>query len=149
MLNITNNNVLCRDGRLFKTFYADWKTIEDKMKLKLKTKFIEGFRLFKSKFEFISCLLACLLPSFTKMKFATPYPFSIMNFDSATDQVADEYLTVAQLAQKYPAFSQGSIRWLIFNAESNGFKKVVRKLGRKVILNLREFRKYLEEQSSK
>lgn len=56
----------------------------------------------------------------------------------------DEYVTVAQLAQRYPAFSEGSIRWLIFNGETNGFNRVVRKVGRKVILNLREFRKFLE-----
>lgn len=59
----------------------------------------------------------------------------------------DEYVTVAQLAQRYPAFSEGSIRWLIFNADTNGFKKVVRKIGRKVILNLREFKIFLEEQA--
>ena len=61
----------------------------------------------------------------------------------------DEYVTVSQLAQRYPAFSEGSIRWLIFNGEKNGFNKVVRKLGRKVILNLREFRAFLEEQTKK
>jgi hypothetical protein len=60
----------------------------------------------------------------------------------------DEYVTVAQLAQRYPAFSQGSIRWLIFNGERNGFNRVVRRLGRKVILNLSEFRKWLEEQTA-
>lgn len=60
---------------------------------------------------------------------------------------ADEYVTVSQLAKRFPAFSEGSIRWLIFNGEINGFNKVVRKLGRKVILNLREFRKFIEQQT--
>lgn len=63
-----------------------------------------------------------------------------MKFNS---QDEDEFVTVAQLAQRFPAFSQGSIRWLIFNMHTNGFDKVVRKIGRKVILNLTEFRKFL------
>lgn len=42
----------------------------------------------------------------------------------------DEYVTVAQLAQRFPAFSEGSIRWLIFNEKTNGFSKVVRRIGR-------------------
>jgi hypothetical protein len=60
----------------------------------------------------------------------------------------DEYVTVSQLAKLYPAFSEGSIRWLIFNRNSNGFNRVVRKIGRKVVLNLRNFKKYIEEQVS-
>jgi hypothetical protein len=71
-----------------------------------------------------------------------------MNLNTANDQ-ADEYVTVAQLAQRYPAFSQGSIRWLIFNMETNGFNKVVRKIGRKVILNMREFKNFLDEQTQR
>lgn len=62
---------------------------------------------------------------------------------------SDEYVTVAQLAQRYPAFSEGSIRWLIFNSSTNGFNKVVRKIGRKVIINLQDFREYIEEQALK
>lgn len=59
----------------------------------------------------------------------------------------DEYLTVTQLAQRYPAFSEASLRWLIFNAEHNGFNRVVRKIGRKVILNLQEFKNFIEQQA--
>jgi len=31
-----------------------------------------------------------------------------------------EIHTVAQFAEKYPAFSQGSLRWMIFQRDSNG-----------------------------
>lgn len=62
---------------------------------------------------------------------------------------SDEYVTVSQLAKRYPAFSEGSIRWLIFNSSTNGFNKVVRKIGRKVILNLHEFKKFIEDQVQK
>ena len=57
----------------------------------------------------------------------------------------DEYVTVSQLAKHFPAFSEGSIRWLIFNSHINGFNKVVRKIGRKVILNMKEFKKFIED----
>jgi len=58
----------------------------------------------------------------------------------------DEYVTVSQLSKLFPCFSEGSIRWLIFNAETNGFDPVIRRIGRKIILNLAEFKKYLAEQ---
>lgn len=59
----------------------------------------------------------------------------------------DEYLTVAQLSQRYPAFSEGSIRWLIFNEKINGFSKVVRRIGRKVVIRLSAWKEFLEEQT--
>lgn len=59
----------------------------------------------------------------------------------------DEYVTVAQLAQRFPAFSEGSIRWLIFNEQTNGFNKVVRRIGRKVVIRLSAWREFLEEQA--
>lgn len=58
----------------------------------------------------------------------------------------DEYLTVDQLAQRYRAFSQGSIRWLLFKRESNGFNRCVRKIGRKVFISAKDFQAWLEEQ---
>jgi hypothetical protein len=61
----------------------------------------------------------------------------------------DEYLTVAQLAKKYPAFSQGSIRWLIHNCENNGFKSTIRRIGTKIIIKDSEFRKWLDSKFEK
>jgi hypothetical protein len=59
--------------------------------------------------------------------------------------IEDEYLTVSQLAERCPAFSQGSIRWLIFK-NTRGFNRVVRKIGRKTVLSLREFQCWVEDQ---
>lgn len=72
-------------------------------------------------------------------------PCITRNFDSTSDKESDEYLTVAQLAQRYPSFTQGSIRWLIYNGDKNGFNKVVRRIGTKIILNLREFRRFIQD----
>ncbi len=63
-----------------------------------------------------------------------------------TDLTTDEYLTVSQLAERCPAFSQGCIRWLIFNGARNGFNRVVRRVGRKIVLSLKEFNSWVEAQ---
>ena len=54
-------------------------------------------------------------------------------------------LTVAQFAKKHPAFTQGGLRWLIFNAkprvcslgqvEANGLQDAVVRVGRRVLID--------------
>ncbi len=39
----------------------------------------------------------------------------------------------------------GGLRHLIFNAESNGFEKVIRRIGRRVLLDEAEFFKWIDE----
>lgn len=87
----------------------------------------------------------CVALSRPKMAYAS-YG-NVMHFDASAKQEDVQYATVAQLARLYPAFTQGSIRWLIFNESTNGFSKVIRRIGRKVIINLQEFKKYIEDQS--
>lgn len=109
---------------------------------------IDSFHAFKTNLGFINNFIANLLDCPVRIKYAAELgSFSVMHFDTTKDNLTDEYVTVAQLSERYPAFSQGSIRWLIFNGETNGFKKVVRKIGRKVILNLRQFQNFLEEKA--
>lgn len=83
----------------------------------------------------------------TSINYALSGSGLVMHFDAMKDQTDDEYLTVAQLSQRYPAFSQGSIRWLIFNGAVNNFDKVVRRIGRKVVISLQGFKKFIEEQT--
>ncbi len=42
-------------------------------------------------------------------------------------------LTVKTLCEKYPAFTQGGIRSMIFN-NSNDFNKCTRRVGRKILI---------------
>ncbi|MDN3508976.1 MAG: hypothetical protein P0S93_02990 [Candidatus Neptunochlamydia sp.] len=50
------------------------------------------------------------------------------------------YLIVAHCASKHPAFSQAALYHLIFDAENNGFSKVVKRVGkRKILLDKQEF----------
>lgn len=57
---------------------------------------------------------------------------------------ARSYLRVKDIPDKYPAFSQSSIRWVIFNAGTNGFDKVIRKVGRRVLIDEESFVAWIE-----
>ena len=53
--------------------------------------------------------------------------------------------SVRQVATAYPAFSEGGLRWLIFNADQNGFDSVLVRVGRRVLLDMDHFDAWLEE----
>ena len=65
-------------------------------------------------------------------------------------------LTVRQFAEKYPAFSEPSLRNLIFNAfpnssrkvaiEGNGLDMAILKVGRKVLIDETKFFEWVEQQ---
>jgi hypothetical protein len=48
-------------------------------------------------------------------------------------------LTVKQFCQQHPAFTQGGIRWLLFNREENGLDGAVVKVGRRVLIDVDQF----------
>ena len=58
--------------------------------------------------------------------------------------IAKRVLTFRQIAQSYPAFSEGALRWLRFNGTENGFDRCVIKLGRRVLLDAEAFERWLE-----
>jgi len=57
-----------------------------------------------------------------------------------------EILTVKLFSQKHPAFSEASLRHLIFYARSNGFDKCLRRAGRKILILESEFFVWLDNQ---
>lgn len=57
------------------------------------------------------------------------------------------YLTPKQLPQKHPAFTESSIRYLIFNAETNGFKSCLKRIGRKILIDEAKFLQWIESYS--
>lgn len=57
-------------------------------------------------------------------------------------------LTVRQFSEKHPAFPQGSLRNLIFHAEANGFKRCVRRINSKVLLDEQEVFRWVDHQNS-
>ena len=58
---------------------------------------------------------------------------------------AQNILTVSQLAELNPAFSEATIRWWIFNAETNGFSRCLVRIGGRVFIDRATFEQWLEE----
>lgn len=52
--------------------------------------------------------------------------------------------TVKQIPDLYNGFTESSIRWLIFNEKYNGFSICVRRLGKKVLIDLDAFEKWID-----
>jgi hypothetical protein len=48
-------------------------------------------------------------------------------------------LTIKQLVAKYPAFTEGGIRWQIFNSARTGFGRCMVRIGRRVLIDEAEF----------
>ena len=61
-------------------------------------------------------------------------------------QANPEFLSVKQLAQRYPFKSVAGWRWTLFNADLNGFSRAVRKVGGRVILLESEVNKWIRDQ---
>jgi hypothetical protein len=54
------------------------------------------------------------------------------------------YMTVKQLAEKYPFMTEGAIRWQVFHQDRNGFKTCLVKLGRRVLISEQGFLDWVE-----
>lgn len=54
--------------------------------------------------------------------------------------------TVRQFCERHPWATPGGVRHLIFNAASNGFHRVIRRIGRRVVIDEAAFLAWLEEQ---
>ncbi len=64
----------------------------------------------------------------------------------------ENLLTLQQFNQLYPAFTIGTLRALIFNADKNGFNKVIRRIsptgGRgRIFIKVTTFFEWIEEQN--
>jgi len=57
------------------------------------------------------------------------------------------YVTPKKIPTLFPGtFSESSVRWLIFNENTNGFSKCVRRIGRKVLIDLDQFEMWIDQQ---
>jgi len=54
-------------------------------------------------------------------------------------------LTVNQFSERHPAFSKGGLRALIFNENKNGFYKVIRRIGGRVLIHESAFFTWVEQ----
>lgn len=56
-------------------------------------------------------------------------------------------LTVKQMAEKHPAFSEAALRYYIFNEKQNNLSDAIRRIGRKVLINEDAFFQWIETQN--
>jgi len=57
------------------------------------------------------------------------------------------FLSVKQLTKLYPAFSELSLRWVLFNRSNNGADSFVIKVGkRKIVIDVEKFEIWLQQQ---
>ncbi len=71
-----------------------------------------------------------------------------LELETTNQEQKTDYYTVSQFAQLNPAFSVGCLRNLIFNARINGFDKVVRRVGGRVLIKLSAFESWVEGQNA-
>lgn len=58
-----------------------------------------------------------------------------------------DYITVKQLTLENPAFTEGGVRSLIFHSDKNGFKKCIRRIGRRILISRNAFTNWIEAQN--
>ncbi len=57
-------------------------------------------------------------------------------------------LTIKNMVKEGHYHSEAGLRHLIFHCETNGFKKCIRRVGRRVLIDLRSFYSYIDEQTN-
>ena len=62
------------------------------------------------------------------------------------EKVTPEWATPKKLSVAEDAFSEASIRWHVFNAKRNGLEPHIRRIGRKVLINVAGFRQWIAAQ---
>lgn len=75
-------------------------------------------------------------------------PVHVYEEKDMTQENSRTLLTVRQFSEKHPAFPQGSLRNLIFQAETNGFKRCIRRINSKVLLDEREVFSWVDQQNN-
>lgn len=59
-----------------------------------------------------------------------------------------ELLTIRQFVEKHRAFTEGGLRYLIFNRKTNGFDNCVKRMGRKILLDEGAVLQWLDTQEA-
>ena len=57
----------------------------------------------------------------------------------------NKYFTVAQFAKEKGFISESGLRYLIFHANTNGFAKVIKRIGKKILIDFNAFESWLQE----
>ena len=57
----------------------------------------------------------------------------------------DNILTVDQLAEAFPAFSEKTVRWWIYNGKSNGFEACLIRIGSRIYIDRERFVEWVKQ----
>lgn len=60
----------------------------------------------------------------------------------------ERFYTIKEFCKKHSWPTEHSIRWMMFNAEQNGFDKVVRRVGRRILIKENEFYNWVNSKSN-
>lgn len=68
---------------------------------------------------------------------------------SETSNNSPKLLTVNQFVEAHPFMTSGGMRFILFNASTNGLKekKVIKRLGRKILIDETAFFEWLNEKN--
>jgi len=71
--------------------------------------------------------------------------------DSPSENLLSELMTIRQFSEKFPAFSQGNLRWLIFQSPLNGLEAsgCLIRVGRRILISPSRFWSWLESRQPK
>ena len=53
--------------------------------------------------------------------------------------------TISQFVEKHPFATHGGLRHLIFHSQANGFGRVIKRMGRRILIDEKEFFTWLED----
>jgi len=84
----------------------------------------------------------------SKLNSSVSFPNSNEEIDMEQIHSKKKFATVKQVSQmkEYDFLSENSLRWWIFMNERDFKKKVVRKIGRKILLSLSDLDSWLDSQ---
>lgn len=65
------------------------------------------------------------------------------------EQKSKSFLTIKQLIRKYPWLTEGTVRWYITKKNENGFDKVLKKVGKKILIDEEKFLLWIDKGTEK
>ncbi len=66
-----------------------------------------------------------------------------------TIEKTKKFVSLKQIPEIHPAFTLPSLRWIIFNVKHNGSSMFIKRVGKKIVISLSDFEKWIEQQDKK
>lgn len=63
----------------------------------------------------------------------------------SANTIQQNYFTVSQFAKEKRFIKEPALRYLIFNANKNGFNRVIKRMGKRILIDYNAFENWLQE----